>query len=302
MNKLYHLCVSSPEVMFRVPADYIQGINRACLAAHDHDVKLWAYAFMSNHFHLIAQVRDPVPFISSLRNGYSKWFNNKYSRSGPLGYRSFFCIELDNGERTIEVVTYVLRNAVNHNVAVYPTGYPFCSARYYFIRDFGYQNLYTPLETWFEKRQFISRKEKLPEGYVLDKSGLLIQENILQIKKVEQIYGNPRKFSFYMNKLSGEEWAVMQVESWMGAKAKELLGSEKFLKNINRINDIDICEYIDEWLLKNKNVASYTALSINEKIRLAAQFRRRGIANDQISRCLVISEDILMSSVGSSRI
>ena len=71
MNKLYHLCVSSPEVMFRVPADYIQGINRACLAAHDHDVKLWAYAFMSNHFHLIAQARDPVPFISSLRNGYS---------------------------------------------------------------------------------------------------------------------------------------------------------------------------------------------------------------------------------------
>jgi len=300
--KLYHLCVSSPEVMFRVPADYIQGINRACLAAHDHNVKLWAYAFMSNHFHLIAQASDPVPFISSLRNGYSKWFNNKYSRSGPLGYRSFHCVELDNGERIIEVVTYVIKNAVHHNVAAYPTGYPFCSARYYFIRDFGYQNLYIPLETWNEQRQFISRKEKLPEGYVLDKSGLLIQENILQIKKVEQIYGSPRKFSFYMNKLSGEEWAVMQVESWMGVKVKDLLGSVKLLKNVNRINDINMYEYIDEWLLKNKKGAPYTILSINEKLRLAAQFRRRGIGTGQISRCLVISEDILINSVGSSRI
>ena len=85
----------------------------------------------------------------------------------------------------------------------------------------------------------------------------------------------------------------------MGAQAKDLLNSEKLLKNAHRMSDIDICEYIDAWLLKNKNGAPYTALSVNEKIRLASQLRRQCLGIGQISRCLAISEDLLKSAAGS---
>ena len=64
-KKLYHLCVSSPEVMFRVPEDYYQGINRACLVAYHYDTGLLAYSFMSNHFHVIAETGDPYGYIGS---------------------------------------------------------------------------------------------------------------------------------------------------------------------------------------------------------------------------------------------
>ena len=50
-----------------------------------------------------------------------------------------------------------------------------------------------------------------------------------------------------------------------GGKAKELRAVKSFLKNINRINDIDICEIYDEVVVENKNGASYTVLSITKK-------------------------------------
>lgn len=104
-KKLYHLCVSSPEVMFRVPEDYYQGINRACLAAYDHDTCLLAYSFMSNHFHVIAETANPYRYIGSIRNGYNKWFNHKYSRKGPLGYPGFHAVELDTLEHILDGTT-----------------------------------------------------------------------------------------------------------------------------------------------------------------------------------------------------
>ena len=299
-KKLYHLCVSSPEVMFRVPADYYHGINRACLAAYHYNTGLLAYAYMSNHFHLIVETDNPAGYIGSLRNGYNKWFNNKYSRKGPLGYAGFHAVELDTLEHILDGTTYVLRNGVHHNVVLYPSGYPFCSTRYYFMNDFGIKGLYTPLMSWTEQRRYLPWKVKLPAGYLLDKSGLLIQENILQTKMVEHYYGSPRKFSFYMNKLSGEEWAMLNIESWMGTITKELLNNEKLTGKVNRISDVDVCLFIDEWLKDNKNGAPYTTLQKEERLRLALLLRQRGTGPGQIARCLVISRDTLERHLPSS--
>ncbi len=273
--------------MFRVPADYYQGINRACLAAHTYETELLAYAFMSNHFHIIAKTNNPSGYISSIRNGYTKWFNHKYCRKGSLGTRSFHAVTLVGYEHTLEAVTYVLRNAVHHKVNSYPSGYPFCSARYYFIKELGIQNQYVPINGWDEQRKVLSIKKKLPKGYILDKTGLLVQENILKTKIVEQLYGSPRKFMFYMNKLSGEEKVLLQVESWMGKKAHELLENNK-LANSNRISDVDVCQYIDLWLKKNKKGAPYTALSVQEKLNLGRLLKRKGVGSTQAARCLAL--------------
>jgi hypothetical protein len=151
-KKLYHLCVSSSEVMFRVQEDYFQGINRACLAAYHHNTNLLAYAFMSNHFHIIAETKNPEIYIGSIRNGYTKWFNNKYARKGPLGYSGFHAVELDTLEHILDGITYVLRNGVHHNVVSYPSGYPFCSTRYYFMKDFGIRDLNIPIVSWKEEK------------------------------------------------------------------------------------------------------------------------------------------------------
>ncbi|HPX79612.1 MAG TPA: hypothetical protein PK603_04780 [Bacteroidales bacterium] len=288
-KKLYHLCVSSSEVMFRVQEDYFQGINRACLAAYHHNTNLLAYAFMSNHFHIIAETKNPEIYIGSIRNGYTKWFNNKYARKGPLGYSGFHAVELDTLEHILDGITYVLRNGVHHNVVSYPSGYPFCSTRYYFMKDFGIRDLNIPIVSWKEERKFIPWKVKLPPGYLLNQDGLLIQENILQTHMVEHYYGTPRKFSYYMNKLSSEEWTVLHIESWMGTQTKELLDNEKITGKTNRISDVDVCLFIDNWLKKNKKGASYTTLLKEEKLKLTLLLKHQRASPNQIARCLAIT-------------
>ena len=287
-KKLYHLCVSAPEIMFRVPEDYIQGINRACLSAYRNNTELLAYAFMSNHFHIIAETSNPDLFIGSMRNGYTKWFNNKYGRKGPLGTRGFHSVELVNLNHILDGITYVLRNGVHHNVVPYPSGYPYCSARYYFMKDLGIHLEHTPLTTWKEQREHIPWTTKLPPGFTLDKGGLLIQEHILQCAMVEHYYSTSRKFAFYMNKSSTNEWTTLTIESWMGEKARGMLNYEKLASKVRRYSDIAICQYIDKWLSHNKKGESYVTLSKKDKIQVAEILRQKRVGRGQIARCLNI--------------
>ncbi len=151
-----------------------------------------------------------------------------------------------------------------HNVVSYPSGYPFCSTRYYFMKDFGIRDLNIPIVSWKEERKFIPWKVKLPPGYLLNQDGLLIQENILQTHMVEHYYGTPRKFSYYMNKLSSEEWTVLHIESWMGTQTKELLDNEKITGKTNRIRK-------------------------EEKLKLTLLLKHQRASPNQIARCLAIT-------------
>jgi len=156
------------------------------------------------------------------------------------------------------------------------------------MKDLGFQFKYSPVHTWKEQREHLSWNTKLPPGFTLDKSGLLIQEHILQSPMVEHYYGTARNFSYYMNKTSSKEWAKLNIESWMVEKAKDLIDKERFSSRIKKINDIQICLYIDAWLLKNKNGASYVTLTRSEKISLANQLRQKRATIGQIQRCLGI--------------
>ena len=277
--------------MFRVPEDYIQGINRACLAAYRHETQLLAYAFMSNHFHIVADTAQPDMYIGAIRNGYTKWFNHKYGRRGPLGYKNFHLVELTTQDHILDGITYVLRNGVHHNIAHFPSGYPYSSARYYFMEELGFQFDYSPVQTWKEQRKHLPWNTKLPQGLILDKSGLLLQEQILQTAMVEHYYVTVRNFTYYMNKTSAKEWEIQNIESWMGEQVKNLLVEEKLYNRVKKISDIQICQLIDEWLLRHKQGASYVTLNKSEKRLLAKLLRQKWATPGQIQRCLGISAE-----------
>ena len=85
MKKVYHLCHSSKEeVLFRDHEDYIWGFNCYALALHKTGSCSLADAHMSNHRHLIAQTSCPEKLMRLTRLAYTKHFNAKYSRKGPL--------------------------------------------------------------------------------------------------------------------------------------------------------------------------------------------------------------------------
>ena len=285
-KKLYHLCVSSGEVMFLVTEDYYQGINKAFLTAYRYDTKILAYAFMSNHFHIVAETANPSKYVAALRIGYTKWFNYKYGREGSLGLARFHSVELTTFEHTLDAITYVLRNGVHHNVVAYPSGYPFCSVRYYFMKEYGTSPTYEPILSWKEERKFIPWKTKLPQGYVLDANGLLIHDNILETKIVENYYRSVRNFAYHMNKVSALEWTVLNVESWMRTKVKKQLDYKKITERVRKINDLEVCLFIDEWMAQNKKGSSFMMLRKKDMFKVAALLREKRASLSQLARCL----------------
>lgn len=91
-------------------------IGRAC---NDHGFRLNAYALMSNHFHLLADLSDcddragVSVGIGVLESTYAKYFNDRTSRRGPLFEPRFLSFGVDGDTRTHRVIRYIHRNPVD---------------------------------------------------------------------------------------------------------------------------------------------------------------------------------------------
>ena len=76
-------------------------------------VEILAYCLMQNHFHfLLQQVKDNgiLKFMSSLQNAYSKYFNIKTDRNGPLSQGRFKAIWIENEEILLHISRYIHLN------------------------------------------------------------------------------------------------------------------------------------------------------------------------------------------------
>lgn len=72
-----------------------------------------AYSLMPNHFHFVLQQKTEngiSQFINRLLNSYTKFFNTKYERSGPLFEGRFKAILVESDEQLLHLVRYVHLN------------------------------------------------------------------------------------------------------------------------------------------------------------------------------------------------
>jgi len=78
-----------------------------------HLVDLVAYCFMPNHFHLLIQQRTEERisnFLSRFTNSYTRYFNTKRSRIGPLFQGRFKAVRIEGEEQLIHVSRYIHLN------------------------------------------------------------------------------------------------------------------------------------------------------------------------------------------------
>lgn len=78
-------------------------------------LEIIAYCLMPNHFHmLVKQLSDSgiAHFIQQVCNSYSKYFNIKYRRVGPLWQNRFKAVRIENDEQLMHVSRYIHLNPV----------------------------------------------------------------------------------------------------------------------------------------------------------------------------------------------
>lgn len=76
-------------------------------------VNITCYCFMPNHFHfLLQQTREHgiTEFVSKLSNSYTKYFNIKNKRVGPLFQGEFKSVHIESNEQLVHLSRYIHLN------------------------------------------------------------------------------------------------------------------------------------------------------------------------------------------------
>lgn len=78
-------------------------------------VEIIAYCLMPNHFHfLLKQLKDigVSKFVANFTNSYTKYFNTKHERNGPLVQGMFKAVLVETDEQLIHLSRYIHLNPV----------------------------------------------------------------------------------------------------------------------------------------------------------------------------------------------
>lgn len=302
MRKLYHFCLSAGnEVMFRSDEDYIRGFNCYAVAVARTGSVALVDSFMSNHFHGCALTDDIRELCYHYRSAYSRYFNRKYSRRGPLGEAVPFIIDVVGVYHRLAALSYVLRNPLHHGVAPTPFAYSHNSANAIFRTELGKQ----PVADLLPRRKFyhtLPDKAEIPQCYKMDRNGLILRESVIDVQQVEYMYGTPRNYLYYMNRISGEEWVKEQLKDGASALGLDEIESgvrmqdvPAMLKNefgrgdYSAMTDIRLCKLIDNEILPQYDTSSVYLLDEKTKHKIANDlWQQYRLSKEKIVRCLVL--------------
>ena len=135
---------------------YEQSFRKRNLLGHGVSklVEIVAYCLNPNHYHLILkQVTDKgiEKFMHKVGMGYSKYFNNKYTRSGALFQGVFQSINIDSNEYLLYLSAYVNKNKFIHG---YDNKFEFSS-----LKEYAGKTVYSLCDKAIILKQFRNKQE-----------------------------------------------------------------------------------------------------------------------------------------------
>jgi len=100
----------------------------------NHSVEIIAYCLMPTHPHLILkQLNDNgiSKYLSNVLNGYTRYFNIKHKRKGPLWESEFKSVLIENDEQLLHLTRYIHLNPVTANLIKRPEEWDYSSYKEY---------------------------------------------------------------------------------------------------------------------------------------------------------------------------
>jgi len=117
------------------------------------ELTLLAYCLMSNHFHMLVWQKDPMTmanFMRSIATKYSRYFNKKYNRVGPVFQSRYKAVLVTGENQFIYLSKYIHRNPLPTRTDL--VGYKYSSYQNYL----GLIN-----QTWVDDSEILSYFSKL---------------------------------------------------------------------------------------------------------------------------------------------
>jgi hypothetical protein len=305
MKRLFHVCFSAhDEVMFRCRQDKWTFENCLALAIFSTDSELYGDSLMSNHVHIAVLTEDVQRFVRNVRARYSKYFNNKYGRSGRLGEKVAFCCEVKGQRHILAVLSYIFRNGIHHGQCSFPYEHEDSTVGHIYNKEFGRRCIYRKhITSRSEIMTYLPRYSEFPDNYEMDENGMFTRESITQIRKVEMQFVSPWSFHFFMRRPSDDKWIEEQNKDENGREAitlktieyntditslDDMLRNEKYVR-VERFSDEDVCKIIDEQYVPKFDKKSVYFLDDAQKMKIARDLRYdHHVPLVQSCRCLVM--------------
>jgi len=97
-------------------------------------IKIIAYCIMPDHYHLLVKISKSntfTKFINDLENSFTRYFNIKFKRKGPLWQSSFKTVKINNNEQLLHVSRYIHLNPVTNYLVDEPEFWTYSSYNSY---------------------------------------------------------------------------------------------------------------------------------------------------------------------------
>ena len=310
MKSLYHICLTAhSEVLTRNLDDVRALTNGIALAAYRSDTEVMTDSVMSTHLHANANSDNTERFVTSFACSQTKSFNTRHSRKGPLFDPGHFVRRLEGPYHIQMALSYGLRQGMHHGVCATPFAYPWSTCNSLFVRERGACEEMPRFHTRNELNQFFPKNADFPDVWEADRNGILLRKSFEQLEMVQNWYGTARAYMYSMLRKTSQEWLDEQrkdnvdsplitldlIEKGYSSEdvSKMLLneGNPKYVKK--EMDDMSLCQIIDNEMIGRFGVGSVYQLDSKQKSKLADELRFDvGIRSDsQISRCLVMKYD-----------
>jgi putative transposase len=121
-------CISAMFLMRPGKAEEVQRICLGCLAwaAKKHDIEIFAYVFMSNHFHLLVRAlkNNLSEFMRDFQRELAARLNRHWGRTGTVFPRPFDAPVILDDETFLEKLRYIVNNPCLSGLVRHPADWP----------------------------------------------------------------------------------------------------------------------------------------------------------------------------------
>lgn len=93
-------------------------------------VKFISYCIMPDHYHILVKTQmDNLlsKYMNDLENSFTRYFNIKHNRKGPLWQSAFKFVRIRSGEQLLHVSRYIHLNPTTNNLVEKPEEWEFSS-------------------------------------------------------------------------------------------------------------------------------------------------------------------------------